>query len=297
MKNVLVTGASGFIGRFATHELSKTFHVYPFDHKTLDITKPEDFNKIPKGIDAVVHPAGLLSIDTHKPMEYFKVNIGGTYYVCEFCRLNDIKTIIFIMTHSDVNRSDSVLISEDTPRKYGGPAVPYIISKTAALELIQNYGKEYGIRDVAFRLPGVRGYGSRDSFYNCVFHQFIQKAIHGEPIEIWGEHKTVRDFVYIKDVTRAIELALLNDNAHGLYNIAIGKGHTIEDEANAIIDVFSSKENKSRIIYRPDIPEVRTRSYIFDIKKAEKDFGFKPKYSYRDGLVDMKKMMNRGKGI
>lgn len=297
MKNVLITGAGGFIGRYTVSELSKKFHIFPFDRKTLNITKPEDFNKIPKGIDAVVHPAGLLSIDAHKSMEYFKVNIGGTYNVCEFCRVNDIKNIIFIMTHSDVNRSDNVLISENTPRKYGGTAVPYIISKIAALELIQNYGKEYGIRDVAFRLPGVRGYGSRDSFYNCVFHQFIQKAIRGEPIEIWGEHKTVRDFVYIKDVTRAIESALGNDNAHGLYNIAIGKGHTIEDEANAIIDVFSPDGKKSRIVYRPDIPEVRTRSYIFDITKAEKDFGFKPKYSYRDGLVDMKKIMDREKVI
>ena len=145
------------------------------------------------------------------------------------------------------------------------------------------------------RFPGIRGYGSRDTHYNCVFHQFIQKAIRSEPIEIWGEHKTVRDLVYIKDVVAAIIGALKSKNAKGLYNIGSGKGMTIEEEAKAIIKAFSPPDNPSEIIYRPDIEEVRKRSYIFDISKAKRDFGYSPKYSYEEALIDYKKEMKRGR--
>jgi len=173
--------------------------------------------------------------------------------------------------------------------------LPYIISKIAGINFIEGYSRDYGIQGIFLRFPGIRGYGSRDTHYNCVFHQFIQKAIRSEPIEIWGEHKTVRDLVYIKDVVAAIIGALKSKNAKGLYNIGSGKGMTIEEEAKAIIKAFSPPDNPSEIIYRPDIEEVRKRSYIFDISKAKRDFGYSPKYSYEEALIDYKKEMKRGR--
>ena len=299
MLNVLVTGANGFIGRYCLKGLGDICNVLGFNHNALDVTNFDDFLRIKNiSVDAVVHTAGLLSIDIGKytPGDYFRVNLGGTYNVCEFCRRNDVGVIVFMMTHSDVNCSDSLLISEDTPRCFGGPAVPYVVSKTASLDMIESYSREYGIRSVSLRLPGVRGYGSRDSFYGCVFHQFIKKAIGSDPIEIWGGHKTVRDFVYVKDVVRAIGLVLSNTNAYGLYNISMGRGYTIEDEAKAIIKVFSPDGNPSELVYRPDIPEVRTRSYVFDISKAHNDFGFHPLFFYEDALRDIKKEMEKEQG-
>lgn len=292
---ILITGGKGFIGGYVAKELEGDYRPLALGKDKLDITKPEDFDKLPTRIDAVVHTAGLLSIDQEKyrPMDYFMVNGVGTYNVCEYCRKHDVQTIIFMMTHSDVNRSNHIVIREYTPRKFGG-AVPYITSKIAAMEILDSYSNDYGIRTVSFRLPGVRGYGSRDTLYNCVFHQFVQKAIKGEPIELWGEIRTQRDFVYVKDIGRAVKLALGNTKARGLYNIAMGKGHTIEDEARAIIKVFSDPNNKSKIIYRPDIPEVRKRSYIFDVSKACLDFRWIAKYSYEAALEDMKKEMGVG---
>jgi UDP-glucose 4-epimerase len=150
------------------------------------------------------------------------------------------------------------------------------------------------IQGTVFRLANIRGYGSRDTYYNCVFHQFIQKALKSEPIEIWGEHKTVRDMIYVKDVVAVISIALRSNKAHGLYNIGSGKGLTIEDEAKAIIKVFSPPDKPSGLIYRPDIEEVRKISCIFDISKAKRDLGWEPKYSYEEALADYKKEMERG---
>lgn len=316
-KKTLVTGATGFIGTYLVDQLvkegvdvvatgrSKDGEAYykenaiPFVN--LDITKAKDFDKLPKDVDAVAHLAGLLSIDMYTPRDYLMANALGTYNVLEYCRKNDVRKIVFSMTHSNVNRAKSVIITEDTPEQFSGPTVLYIVSKIAAMKFIESYGRDYGIQGVSLRLPGVRGYGSRFiSFWNgrpevSVFRMFIAKAMRGEPIEIWGKHKTVRDLVYVKDVASGFIGALNSKKASGLYNIGSGVGLTIEHESKAIIAAFSPPDKRSKIVYRPDIEEVRKRSYIFSIKKAKKDFEYTVKYSYEDAMKDYKKEMELGR--
>lgn len=318
---IIVTGATGFIGTYLVDQLvndnvdvlatgrSESGKEYykkmgiPFTR--LDITREKDFNKLPKEkVDAVVHLAALLSIDVWSPKDYLMVNALGTRNVLEYCRKNDVKKIVYSMTHSDVSRVKDIVITEDTPRAFGGIinlSIPYIVSKIAAMNFLEAYHRDYGLQGISLRLPGVRGYGSRFiSFWEGVPHlnalyKFIQKAMRSEPIEIWGEHKTVRDLIYIKDVVAGITCALNSKNAVGLYNIATGRGLTIEQEIKAIIKVFSPPDKPSKIIYRPDIEEVQKRSYIFDINKAKKELGYHPKYSYEDALRDYKKEMESGR--
>ena len=314
---ILVTGSTGFIGTYIVDQLVKDgadviaigrseegelFHKkmgIPF--VGVDITKEEDFDKLPKDIEGVIHCAGLLSIDMYKPQDYLMTNTLGTFNLLEYCRKTDVEKVVFAMTHSNVNRATDVIITEDTPEQFSGPATPYIVSKIGAMKLIESYSRDYGIQGVSLRLPGVRGYGSRFiSFWKgkpeiSVFQMFVLKAMKGEPIEIWGEHKTVRDLVYVKDVVSGFIGALNSKKASGLYNIGSGVGLTIEQEAKTIIAVFSPPNKPSKIVYRPDIEEMRKRSYIFSIEKAKKDFGYAIKYSYEDAMKDYKKEMELGR--
>jgi UDP-glucose 4-epimerase len=271
---ILVTGANGFIGRYLVDALHRDGREViaigtsleaedyyrergiRYDH--VDIREEEDFSKIGPS-DAVVHLAGLLSIDAEgwTPKDYFLTNALGTYNVMEYCRKNKVGAVVFSMTHSDMNKAKEVVITDSTPQQYGGirekgSPLPYIISKIAGMNIINTYASECGIRQVIMRLPGIRGFGSQDTLHNCVFHQFIEKAERGEPIQIWGKHETKRDFVYVKDVVQAIEKALDDENARGTYNIGSGQGLTILDEAEAIIDVFSDPANRSKLVFRPD---------------------------------------------
>lgn len=314
---IIVTGATGFVGRYLVDQLvtdgfdvlatgrSQAGEEYykkqgiPFAR--LDITRGEDFDKLPKqGVEAIAHVAALLSIDISQwtAKDYLMTNALGTYNVLEYCRKNNVNKVVYTMTHSDVNRAKEVTITEETPRQFGatyglGNTVPFIVSKIAGNTFIEVYDRDGIIQGIMLRLPGLRGYGSRDTYYNCVFHQFIQKAMKSAPIEIWGEHKTVRDLIYVKDVVAAIIKALRNERAHGLYNIGSGKGLTIEEEAKAIVKVFSPPDKPSKLVYRPDIEEVRKRSYIWDISKAKRDLGWEPEYSYEEALIDYKKEMDR----
>lgn len=315
---IIVTGATGFIGRYLVEQLTKDnvdvlatgrdikgqkyYENKGIPYISVDITNEKDFDKLPqKNVEAVVHLAALLSIDTSKwsAKDYIMVNALGTYYVLEYCRKTKVPKIIYAMTHSDVNRTNDIVITEETPRKFGGP-LPYIVAKIAGMNFIEGYVQDNVIKQgIVFRFPGIRGYTSRDTYYDCVFHQFIQKAIKSEPIEIWGDHKTKRDLIYIQDVVYAICGALKSEKANGLYNIGSGVGLTIEDEAKAIINVFSPADKPSKLIYRTDIEEVRKKSQIFDISKAKRDFGWAPQFSYEEGLMEYKKEMelNRFKDL
>lgn len=295
---VLVTGGDGFVAGYVCEALDAGgIDVYAPGKALLDITCVDDFRDNPEleGVDAVIHLAALLMIDGHTPQQYFDVNALGTLNVLEYCRKAGIKNFIYAMTHSDTNKSKFVTIYDDNLPEYGTGgweknSIPFITSKVAAMNMVQAYNRMGVLNGKILRLSNIRGVGSADTKYGCVFHQFIQKAKKGHPIEIWGNPpKTIRDMIYVKDVARAFLHALMYPGS-GVYNIGSGVGYTILEEAKAIIEVFGGK---SEIIYRPDMEEYRKVSCIFNCRRAEEELNWKPKYSYRDGLADMKDIMER----
>jgi len=314
---ILVTGATGFIGTYLVDQLVKDgvdvlatgrdvigqsyYEKRGIPFSKLDILKEEDFKKLPENIDAIVHLAALLRIDAWSAKDYLMTNSLGTYNVLEYCRKNDIKKVVYSMTHSDINRTKDLIITENTPREFGGPSTAFIVSKVAAVNIIESYTREYGIHGIILRLPGIRGYGCRfigvqdGKFIEAAYHKFIRRASEGKPIEIWSHSDAKRDMTYIKDVVRGIVCALNAEDAVGLYNIGTGIGVTIEDEAKAIIKVFSPPNNPSEILYRPDIEGIQRRGFIYDISKAKRDLGYYPKFSCEDALKDYKKEMESGK--
>jgi len=318
---ILVTGATGLIGTYLVDQLIKdgievlaagrnslgedyyTNNHIPFIK--LDITQEKDFNNLPKkGIDAVVHLAALLpanvSQNNYNPKNYIDVNITGTVNVLEFCRLNKIPKIIYSSSHSDVESSwDLGLpIKESTPRsyKYNGDHTVYIISKLAGADLVYHYEAEYGLHGIVFRLPPVYGYGPHTEIFvdgkplKTGFEIFIENAMAGKPIELWGDPEKGRDIIYVKDVVSAILSAINSEKSSGLYNVASGKFLSLKEQAEKTIEVFSTEEHISRIIYRPEKTN-SIRPFIYDVSKAKKELGWSPKFNFEQMLLDYKKEM------
>jgi UDP-glucose 4-epimerase len=320
---IIVIGASSSIGTYLVDELvdqkrevfatslknrnRQFYEKKGVSYTKLDIADKLDFEKLPKGdIEAVILLAGLLpaNLREYGPKyykEYVDVNIQGTLNVLEYCRQNKAKKIIFANSHSDVsglwdcNRA----ITEEDQRtiNYTGDHSVYIISKIAAMDLIEHYHYEYGVQGISLRLPAVYAYGPRQGmhingkFIKAGFNVFIEKAMASEAIEIWGDPKKGKDIVYVKDVVSAFIRAVDSKTAQGLYNIASGVCTTLEEEVKGIVEVFSPKEKPSEISYNPDKPD--TLAYLYDISKAKRDLGYVVKYPFRKMLEDYKSEMNR----
>ncbi len=315
---IIVTGATGFIGTYLVDELVKNrFKVIATGRRAsgeeyysrldipfvkLDVTDEDEFGKLPtKDVEAVIHLATLLPANVKQcdAVDYVRVNLIGTLNVLEYCRRNGIKKNVSTTTHSDVQNywKYGKPIPDDAVKsfKYTGDHAMYVISKNAAVDCIEHYNQEYGMQGIVFRLPAVYGYGPHSSIYvdgkyhKTGFEIFIENAISCEPLEVWGNPDISRDMVYVKDVVSAFVQALKSDKAIGLYNIATGIPVSLAEQARLTIEVFSSKDKKSEIIYRPEKPSIAP--YLYDIAKAKNDFCYEPKYSFKELLVDYKKEM------
>ena len=325
---IVVIGATSFIGMYTVDELVKngievvatgrntklapTLQNLGAEFIELDITKPEDFSRLPSdSVDGVILLAGLLPAnakadlkDSENARDYFEVNTIGTVNVLEYCRVNGIKKIISTTTYGDVAGAwgKGYAITEDEPRDFNftGDHAVYTISKNAANDVIEYYSQQHGLQGAVFRFPPVYGVGPHGTIlvdgkpYKSGIQTFIERAQAGEDIELWGDPHISRDIVYVKDVARAFRLALKSDKTRGLYNMTSGVSLDLEDQARAVIEVFGEGCG-SKIVYRPDKSN-NTPSYLYDMSKAERDFDFVPRYTdYVAMMVDYKKELESGR--
>jgi len=306
---VIVVGATGYIGRYLctqmVHEgkdvlaLGRSQAVKEFFERKnvpfqyFDFNDLEYFGNLPKtGVDAVINLAAMLA-ELEPPVEkYFDINTLGTQKLLEYCRQNDIPKFILASTHKVYSGINSLLIKETDWPVFNGSHSPYTISKIAAEHFVQHYNSDYGIQGIVLRLTGVHGYGEilgqlkpDGSYQKSTFEIFIERAINGDPIEVWGDTSVVRDHIYIKDVLSSISAAIESKHAAGIFNIATGKGMSLLEEAQVIGDIFSPPGKRSEIILKPDQPGL-DRNYVYDIDKAKNELNWQPKYAYREMIED-----------
>lgn len=309
---IIVTGATGFVGRYLTDHLVKAgekvvaagrtrkydefFRSLGVPFVPLDVTRPESFNALPAGpVKAFIHLAAAIpaAVKDIKSDIFLKVNTLGTFYALEHCRRNNIKKFLYTTTLYEGMEHTQLPINEAMGRKYAltGDHASYVISKIAAAEYIEHYSQEYGMQGVILRLTGLLGFGRQEGFWaDGVFHKsafevFYRQAKTWHPLEIWGAHKARRDSLYVKDAVRAIHMAITSDCARGLYMIGSGVGRTNEEEGLTFARVFGTAEKPVPVVYRPEKPE-KPKSYYFDISKAKQDFGWEPVYDYAGTLTD-----------
>ena len=318
-KKIIVLGATGNTGVYLVdymlHNLNledyeiiaagrrKTdfFDRWNVKYYSVNIADFDSLNQLPKeDVYCVVFEAGILpaSMSGYHPEQYLKINTIGALNVLEFCRKNNVDRILYTQTIREIGEfiNTDVVLSPDLPRKfsYKGDHAVYTISKNAAVDLIEHYYQEYGLKRFIFRLPTIYSYGKTDIYYvdgvarKKAYRLFMEKAQRGEPIELWGDPMKAHDVVYVKDFCQMLTKAITAQCDGGLYHVGTGIPVTIKEQREGIVEVFT-EEKKSEIIYCPDKPNAR--SYTMDITKAKIDLGYEPKYSYIDYLKDFKKEM------
>lgn len=324
---IIVIGATGFIGLYTVkHLIENNYEVLATGRNKVagkmltdmgakfidfDMTNENDIKKLPtKDVEGIILLAGLLPANAkvdisqdENATDYFKINTIGTINILEYCRKNNIKKLITTSSYADVYNSwgKGYAIKEDEPRgyKFTGDHAVYVMSKNASNDVIEYYNQQHGLQGAIFRLPPVYGVGPHSEiyvngkYYKTGIQTFIENAEQGKDIEIWGNSHLSRDIIYVKDVAHAFLLALKSNKTQGLYNMTSGVPLELEDQIKSIIKIFK-KDKESKIVYKPEKPN-NTPSFLFDMSKAKKDFGFIPKYTnYEDIMKDYKKELESG---
>ena len=246
---IIITGATGFVGRYLVDHLVKAgekviaagrtrkydsfFRELGVPFVQMDVTRPEDFAKpahsVCKGLcsSCRIIPAAVQDMT---PEIFLKVNTLGTLYALEHCRRNNIGKFLYTTTLYEGMEHTELPVTEAMGRKYAlaGDHAAYVISKIAAAEYVEHYAQEFGIQGIILRLTGLLGYGRLEGFWAegvfnpSAFEVFYKRAKAGQALEIWGRHETRRDSLYVKDAVRAIHMAVSSDRARGLYLIGSG---------------------------------------------------------------------------
>jgi UDP-glucose 4-epimerase len=318
---IVVTGATGFVGRYLIDHLVREgvpvvavgrsrkhdafFQALNVPIVHADVSSPDAYRDLPGGpITAFVHLAAVIpaAVKDTKSDVFLKTNTLGTFYALEFCRTRGIRKFIYTTTLYEGMEHAALPVTEAMGRNYSlkGDHASYVISKVAASECVMHYAEEFGLQGIVLRLTGLLGYGRQEGFwadgvfYPSAFEVFYRRAKAGEPIEIWGRHSARRDSLYVKDAVRAIHAAIRSDQARGLYLIGSGRGSTNEEEAKTFAEVFGTKDHPVPLVYRPELAE-KKKSYYFDISKAKRDLGWEPVYTYSQVLVDYDKEVASGR--
>lgn len=280
--NIMMTGADGFIGTNLREYLkNKEYNVIPFTGDVRDRITAES------SIDCVIHLAAVTERDAFRDDLYnsFAVNVHGTLNTLEFCKKSGVK-IIYVSTCGVYGNSNENVISESlTPLPYDS----YSESKLIAENLCRRYSVDAGVNSVILRLFNVYGGGQSEPF---LVPYIINCLNNNTPVTLKTPHY-VRDFVYIKDICRAIESSLTySDNNCEVFNIGSGTPHKVSDLPEVAAEIIGCKfsyapvenKNNSGISYS-----------IADISKAEKILKWKPKFTLHAGLTDLIKDLFKNK--
>ena len=319
MKTIVVFGATGTVGAYTCiylqehsykvvavgHRFSDNgfFADYGIDYYSVDVRNKQEFEKLPiQDVYTIVNLAGLLParMEGYHPQRYIDINMTGALNILDYCVKVNAKKVIYSQSISDVARlcGTPKPISSDASTSFplNNDHSVYSITKNAAVSLLEHYSAKYGFKYYVLRFPNIYLYHPNPYYYVDGekkwqgYRLMIHKAIHGEPLSIWGNPKKVKDIVYVKDCCQIIEKCISVEEApNGAYNVGTGVGTTMEDQVRGIVSVFSPKDVPSEVSYdasKPDAVE-----YVFDMSKVIANLGYAPKYDYIGYLQDFKKEM------
>ncbi len=310
MAKVVITGGAGFIGHNVALLLaSDGYEVIVVD--TLERASRQSVEKLKaegvpilqldvrdrvaieraiRGADFAVHAAAYVSVEEslEKPELYMENNVLGTLSVARAC-LEAGVPLLYLSSAAVYGDPEKLPIDESHPTK---PLSPYGLSKLFGEEVLELYGR-HGLEYVIFRLFNVYGPGQTSS-YAGVITRFVERAVKRQALTIYGDGTQTRDFVHVRDVARAVELALKRKPFGEKINIASGRPVSINELA-LIVKRLACED--CRIEYAPPRPGDIKHSYA-DIRKAQSLLGFQPSISLEEGLRDLiLSYMRHGVGV
>ena len=294
-KNVVVTGGAGFLGSYVVEQLKKRGCQNIFVPRScdFDLREKEAIVRLYKEThpNIVIHLAavvGGIGVNRENPGKFFYDNLIMGIQLMEQARLFNVDKFVAIGTVCAYPKFTPVPFKEEDlwdgyPEETNAP---YGLAKKMLLVQSQAYRQQYGFNSI-YLLP-VNLYGPKDSFdpkSSHVIPALIKKCIDAiekneGQIVVWGTGKASREFLYVEDAAEAIILATEKYNKSEPVNIGSGMEITIKELVELIARLTGFN---GEIVWDTTKPNGQPRRSL-DTSKAEKEFGFKAKMGFEEGL-------------
>lgn len=306
-KHYLLTGGAGFIGSQLVKQLLKEEDVRitcidnfdPFYRRQLKLLNLSDIDKhhnfflldvnldtttieqlhdaVSQPVDVIVHLAAKAGVRPSiiDPIGYQQTNILGTQKLLDFAVQKKVKKFVFASSSSVYGINENLPWKEEENLM---PISPYAMTKLAGEMAGHTYHKLYNLPFIGLRFFTVYGPGQRP---DLAIHRFTKAIYSGEPINMFGDGSTSRDYTFVDDTVQGIIAAMHYDKT-GFEIINLGNNYTVSlKELIAAIEEVVGK--KAIINQQPEQPGDVPRTFA-DISKAQRLLNYQPHTQLKEGL-------------
>jgi len=309
--NILVTGSAGFIGSHLCEKLLTLSHTvigidnfdpfysqeikennlalarqHPnFRFYKIDITNKAELFAIPEEIHVVIHLAAKAGVlpSIKDPAGYLNTNVVGTQNLLDLMKERGVKKYIFASSSSVYGNNPHIPFSEADA--VDNPISPYASTKKASELINYTYHYLYNIDCLNLRFFTVYGPRQRP---DLAIHKFFKLISAGQPIPIYGDGSSARDYTFVYDtvdgIVRALDYIRQRDKIYDIINLGNNKPVKLQDLVNTIFEVLDKEPNVNYLPMQPGDVDI---TYA-DISKANKLLGYNPQTTLKEGLLHFK---------
>jgi len=321
MRRALVTGGAGFIGSHLCERLlEEGWEVVILDDFSTgsyenikgimgdtrcrvvegSVLDGELVKRLVEECEVVYHLAAVVGVKlvVEEPLRAIEVNVEGTENVLRACQDWGGRRILLASSSEVYGKSEKARFCEDDDRILGPTNIlRWVYASTKALDELMGlaYFRKYGLPVVIVRLFSIVG-PRQTGRYGMVIPRFVEQALRGGPITIYGDGKQIRSFTYVKDAVEAMMELMKRDDAAGeIFNLGSEEGVTIRELADMVMEVVGRRVPVEYIpyekVYGRDFEDMRYR--VPDVSKLREAIGFNPKTSLRKIVEEVVEDMRR----
>jgi UDP-glucuronate 4-epimerase len=306
-KHYLITGGAGFIGNHLVRALLSDEDVFitiiddfdPFYSRAIKLLNTKDFEKhqqivlfdrnlddltsselqkiLTQKVDVIIHLAAKAGVrpSINNPLAYQRTNILGTQMLLDFAKETGVKQFVFASSSSVYGVNENLPWTENERLQ---PISPYAMTKLSGEMAGHVFSSLYAIRFIALRFFTVYGPSQRP---DLAIHKFIKSILTNQPITMYGDGSTSRDYTYVDDIVKGIVSAITFDKS--LFEIInLGNNYAVSLK-ELIANIEEITGSKARIDQQPEQPGDVPRTFA-DILKAKELLNYQPTTKLQDGL-------------